>query len=194
MKNWPGHRIFLPLYALLFVSACGPGPYGFARYYEPTKTEKPFFEQAKKYPYKIVAAKPDEYQDQLIAWFGIVQGVKATDDGKYLIGLTHNKHKERHLCDGESSSSCRVTVNYKPTGNFSAITDLKPADVKPGLDKVQPGTLMLIYGKVQCKTTAAQQLQCEYDDQGGLLLDATHYRQWPARYFVTTRAAQSLRR
>jgi hypothetical protein len=197
MKNWPIHRIFflsLALLALFFSTACGPGPYGFARYYEPTKAEKPFFEQAEKHPYSIVAAKPDKYQDRLIAWFGIVQAVKATSDGRYLIHLTHNKHKQRHLCEGESSSSCRVTVHHKSTGGFSAVIDLRPADLRPGLDKVQPGTLMLIYGKVQCKKTEDEQLQCAYDDQGGLLLDSAHYRQWPARYYVTTRAAEALRR
>jgi hypothetical protein len=197
MKNWPGDRVFLPfliLLAPLFSTACGPGPYGFARYYAPTKAEKPFFEQAGKYPYRIVAADPDKYQDTLIAWFGIVQAIEATKNGRYLIHLTYNKHKERHLCDGDSSSSCRVTVHYKSTGRFSSVTRLRAADIEPGLDKAQPGTLMLIYGKVQCMETEDEQLQCAYDDQGGLLLETVYYRQWPARYYVTTRAAESLRR
>ncbi|MCP4197434.1 MAG: hypothetical protein GY762_09835 [Proteobacteria bacterium] len=197
MKNWARHRIFLlfiMLLALLFSAACGPGPYGYARYYAPTKAEKPFFKQAGKHPYRVVAATPDKYQDILIAWFGIVQTIKATEDGRYIIHLSHNKHKERHLCEGESGSSCRVTVHYKSTGSFSTITGLKPAEVKPGLDRVQPGTLMLIYGKVQCDKTADEQLQCAYDDHGGLLLKSVYYRQWPARYYVTTRAAEALRR
>ena len=197
MKNRPTHRVFLSfvmLLAALFGAACGPGPYGYARYYTPTKVEKPFFEQAEKHPYRVVAATPDKYQDIVLAWFGIVQTITATKDGLYLIHLSHNKQKERHLCDGESSSSCRVTVHYKSTGNFSTITSLKPAEVKPGLDRVQPGTLMLIYGKVQCDKSADEQLRCAYDDHGGLLLKSVYYRQWPARYYVTTRAAEALRR
>ena len=31
-------------------------------------------------------------------------------------------------------------------------------------------------------------------DRGGVILEAVYYRQWPARYFVTNRAAASMRR
>lgn len=185
---------FFLLLSIVFSTACGPGPYGFARYYEPNKMEKQFFKQAETPPYRVVAADPDQYRDALLLWFGIVQTMEPAAGGKQLIRLTHNKHKERHLCEGESSSTCRVTVHYKSTGSFSIVIKLRPEDTKSGLDKVQPGTLMAVYGRVQCDNTGDGQLRCAYDDQGGLLLDTVLYRQWPARYYVTTRAADGMRR
>jgi len=178
----------------LAASACGPGPYGFARYYVPTDAEKPFDKQSSELPYSIVAADPAKYQDRLIAWFGIVKQVTPAKDGKHLVVLSHNSHRERHLCEGQSTRSCRVTVNFKETGIFSAILALRPEDLKPGLQKLQPGSLMRVFGKVRCSKDEDDALTCEYNDQGGLVLDGVYYRQWPSEYFMTTRAAEALRR
>ena len=65
--------------------------------------------------------------------------------------MSFHTHKERHLCESETSSSCRVTVNFKSTGGFSVLLSLKGEDLIPGLDKVQSGTLMRVFGKVRCQ-------------------------------------------
>ena len=178
----------------LVVAGCGPGPYGFARYYVPSEAEEPFHTQAREYSYGIVAADPDDFEGQLIAWFGIVEKVTETQDGRWLVRLSHNKHRERHLCESESSSSCRVTVHFKSSGGFSALLDIEPKDLVPSLDKIQPGTLMRVFGRVRCKQDEEGKPQCDFDDQGGVLLDGVYYRQWPARYYITTRAMSSMRR
>ncbi len=187
------NRILL-IVSLTLVAACGPGQYGFARYYEPCEPEEPFDNQARDFSYGAVAASPDKYQEQLISWFGIVQKVEATQDGRYRVRMSHNRHKDRHLCGDDTNSSCRVTVHYKSSGGFSAILSLRPEDVVPGLDKVQPGTLMRVFGRVRCRQNDDEQMECDYDEKGGVLLEGVYYRQWPARYYVTTRAASSLRR
>jgi hypothetical protein len=192
-KKWLARTIVVMGLTWTLLS-CGPGPYGFSRYYVPGEPEEAFHKQAREYPYGIVAANPDRYRDQLIAWFGIVQRIEQTKDGKYQIRFSYNRHKERHLCAEQSSSSCRVTVHFKPTGYFSARLQLRAEDVKPGLDKIQTGTLMRLFGRVRCSEREEGQLQCDYDEEGGLILEAVHYRQWPVRYYATTRAAAALRR
>ncbi len=188
---WPK---WLFLAALFIALGCGPGRYGFSRYYAPNDDEAPFDKQAREYAYGVVAANPDDFDGQLIAWFGIVQSVRQTPDGRFALRLSHNKHKERHLCADEANSSCRVTVHFNSSGGFSALLKLNPEDLVPGLDKVQPGTLMRVFGYVRCRRDENDQMGCDYDEQGGILLDGVFYRQWPARYYVTTRAASSMRR
>ncbi len=197
MRSFSVHRIAFIcciVWSFLLVQACGSGPYGFTRYYMPSDSEEPFDKQARELPYGVVAANPDDYQEQLIGWFGIVQKVEQTQDGRYKVRMSHNQHKERHLCADDTNSSCRVTVHFKSSGGFSAILSLRPEDLVPGLDKVQPGTLMRVFGRVRCRQNEEEQMECDYDEQGGVLLDGAHYRQWPARYYVTTRAASVMRR
>jgi len=176
------------------LAGCGAGQYGFSRYYVPLDEEESYDEQGKDYPYGDVTSGPASFDGKLIAWFGVVEKVTPAPDGRFQIALSHRQHQERHLCDDDSSGSCRVTVHFKSSGGFSAIVALSAADAMPGLDKVQPGTLLRVFGKVKCRQNDEEQTVCEYDDRGGVLLDAVYYRQWPARHFVTTRAASTMRR
>ncbi|MDD5306038.1 MAG: hypothetical protein PHU25_01835 [Deltaproteobacteria bacterium] len=188
---------FLGLLAAALAPAfagCGAGQYGFSRYYVPLDDEESYDEQGKEYGYGDVTSSPSSFEGKLIAWFGVVEKVTQAPDGRYLIALSHRQHQERHLCDDDSSGSCRVTVHFKTSGGFSAIVALTATDTSPGLNKVQPGSLLRVFGKVRCKQNDEEQTVCEYDDRGGVLLDAVYYRQWPARYFVTTRAASTMRR
>jgi hypothetical protein len=175
-------------------AGCGAGQYGFSRYYVPLDDEESYDEQGKEYPYGDVTSDPASFDGKMIAWFGVVEKVGVAPDGRYLIAMAHRQHQERHLCDDDSSASCRVTVHFKSSGGFTALVALSATDTTPGLDKVQPGSLLRVFGKVKCKQNDEEQTVCEYDDRGGVLLDAVYYRQWPARYFVTTRAASDMRR
>jgi hypothetical protein len=176
------------LLAAIALSACGAGPYGFSRYYTPTKDEKNFDATSHEFTYGAVTARPRDFQDQLIGWFGVVKSVKPAEDGRHLVRLAFHKHKERHLCEGETESTCRVTVNHKSTGEFTAVLSLRPEDLVPSLEKVQPGTLMRVFGKVRCHKDENGDPQCAYDEEGGVILDCVYYRQWPARYYRTTKA------
>jgi hypothetical protein len=193
-KNGNKQLISLCLCAIFLSLACGAGPYGFSRYYQPSDSEKPYHEKAIDIPYGVVAARPYDYKDSLIAWFGIVEKIEPMKDGRFMVSLSHHRHKDRHLCYDEPQSSCRVTVHFKSSGEFSAALFLKPEDIVPGLDRVQPGTLMRVFGKVRCWEEAKGNQKCNFDDKGGVMLEGVYYRQWPARYYATTRAASGMRR
>ena len=180
-------RILLTAFAAAVTSACGAGPYGFSRYYTPTNEEEPFDESSREFTFGAVTARPKDFRDQLISWFGIVESIRPADDGRYLVRLSYHKHRKRHLCEGETESSCRVTVNQKSTGGFTAVLTLRPEDLVPSLEKVQPGTLMRVFGKVRCRDDEKGEPRCAYDVDGGVMLDCVYYRQWPARYYRTTR-------
>ncbi|MFO8073338.1 MAG: hypothetical protein R6V85_15840 [Polyangia bacterium] len=182
------------LVAVGIAAGCGAGRYGFAREYTPLDAEEPYLEKASAFTFEAVVSDPADFRDDLIGWFGVVEKVEPADDGRWKVRMAHRKHQRRHLCEDETSSSCRVTVHFKSSGGFTALLDLRPEDVRPGLDKVQPGTLIKVYGKVRCRENDDEEIVCDYDDRGGVLLDGVWYRQWPARYYVTTRAAATMRR
>ena len=175
--------------AALTLLGCGAGQYGYARYYEPLKEEEPYQETSKEFTFGAVTARPQDYTGQRIAWFGIVEKVQATKDGRSLVRLSFHTHKQRHLCEGETESTCRVTVHHKSTGGFSAALTLRPKDTVPGLDKVQAGTLMRVFGRVRCVENAKGEAMCDRDKDGGIILYTDYYRQWPARQYRTTRTA-----
>jgi hypothetical protein len=176
------------------LSACGAGQWGFARTYEPLDAEEPFFEQEREYAYTDVNTNPADFRDKTIAWFGVVRKITQTDDGKYRVEMSHRKHQERHLCEGESASSCRVTVHFKSSGSFSALLDVRAEDLQAGLDKLQPNSLVKVYGKVRCRENDEEQFECDYDDVGGVLLDGIYYRQWPRRHYASSKAAATMKR
>jgi hypothetical protein len=179
----------------LLAAGCGAGQYGFSRHYVPLDDEEELYAESKELPFETVTADPKDFDGKPIRWFGIVEKVEPTDDGRYKVRMSHHQHQDRHLCEGETNSSCRVTVHFKSSGGFTALLELREEDVVPGLDKVQPGTLVHAYVQVRCRFDEDDEIMvCDYDDLGGLLMDGTYYRQWPARYFVTTRAAGSMRR
>ena len=174
--------------------ACGAGQYGFAKEYAPLKDEASYDSASTEFVYEDVTGDPAAYDGKQIAWFGVVQKLALTDDGRYRIELSHHKHQPRHLCTSDADDSCRVTVHYDSVGDFTALVKLKVEDTVPGLDKVQPGTLLRVFGKVRCHLNEDERQECEHDDAGGVVLDVAYYRQWPARYYATSRAAASMKR
>lgn len=184
------------LCAALALAACGGGQYGYAKYYRPVKSEKRFHESSKEYTFGIVAAKPEDFNGKLIAWFGVVKDIEPLKDGTHRIRLTYHKHRERHLCETEMENSCRVTVNGRSTGEFTAILKLDPEDLIPGLDKLQPGTLIRVFGKVRCRQVNSEyeldKWECDKDKNGGVLLIGEHYRQWPRREYRTTHTSNKM--
>jgi hypothetical protein len=190
-------RAFLPLLSLLCVGAagCGAGPYGFSKTYVPLDAEAAYDSTSTESGYEDVNNDPAAYENEQIAWFGIVEKLTLAEDGRYRIELSHRKHRPRHLCSSDADDSCRVTVHSESAGGFTALVQLKTEDTAPGLDKVQTGTLLRVFGKVRCRMNEDNERQeCDHDERGGVVLDVSYYRQWPARYFVTTRAADSMRR
>jgi hypothetical protein len=187
-------RLLLLCACCAALPACGAGQYGFSKTYVPLDDETPYDATSTEYVFEDVTADPAAYEDKQIAWFGVVQNAALTDDGRYRIELSYHKHQARHLCSSDADDSCRVTVSTSDKGTFTALVKLRVEDTVPGLDKVQPGSLLRVFGKVRCHLNEDERQECEHDERGGVILDVAHYRQWPARYYATSRQAAGMRR
>lgn len=176
----------LPLAALLVVAqvGCGgAGRYGYARTYVPLDDERAFSERAEETVYDEVRRAPESYQNQTLSWFGVVTGVELSG-GTARVAMQLRAHQERHLCEDESESTCRVTVSARDGGPFTALVALRPDDAA-GENRVQPNSLLRVYGRL---------VAGEYDAQGGPVLRAAYYRHWPRGEYVTTAASANFRR
>jgi hypothetical protein len=172
------------LLALTLLSACGGNPYGYAPQYLPLSEEEPYLEKGLEQSYEEVRRDPSGHQQELVAWFGLVDDVqKVGAKGEVRVAMTLHFHQDRHLCTDQFDGSCRVTISDKAGGPFSALIMLKPSE-REGRDRVYAGSLLKIYGHV---TT-------EYDDRGGPILKADYYRHWPHGTYVTTIRATNMRR
>jgi len=173
----------LPLFSLL-CSACGSNPYGYAPTYQTLSEEGQFIEKGIDPSYEEVRRDPSSHQQELIAWFGVVDDIKVdAKSGEARAALTLHFHQDRHLCSDQFDSSCRVTISDKAGGPFSALLTLKGED-REGRDRLYTGSLVKVYGHV---TT-------DYDDRGGPILKVDYYRHWPRGTFVTTMRANNMRR
>lgn len=168
---------------VLFLAACGgAGPYGYAREYVPLGDEEEYLEGEQRVTYEDVRRDPQEFQSARLGWFGVVTEVDSSGD-RALVHMTHRIHRERHLCEDERDSSCRVTVSDRQSGPFTAVVDLQPED-RSGQDRVWTGSLLKVYGAPTG----------EFDEGGGPVIRADWYRHWPRGKYVTTGAAASMRR
>lgn len=177
MKHW--------WLALALAGCGGAGRYGYARSYVYYGEEEQYARRANNDAiYDEVRRMPDRYAGQLLSWFGVVTEVANGPGDTRRIALQVRTHQERHLCEDETDSSCRVTVSERDGGPFTAIVRLSPED-QVGENRVQPGSLLRVYGTL---------VQGEYDAQGGPVLQVQHYRHWPRGQYVTTAARTYWRR
>lgn len=175
------------LLAMVWASlgCAGAGQYGHARTYVPASDESSWAERATEPVYDDVRRMPDQHQGELMSFFGVVTAVsRARVGAPTRLAMQVRTHQERHLCEDESESSCRVTVNARDGGPFTAIVTLRTSDME-GENQVQVNSLVRVFGTL---------VQGEYDDQGGPVLQAQYYRHWPRGEYVTTANAGALRR
>lgn len=172
----------LVLICLCAAGACGGNRYGYARTYEPIGDERDWLERAETVGYEQVRRNPETSKDRLLSWFGLVTKIESSGP-KARATMTLRLHQARHLCAGESSSSCRVTVSEKAMGPFTALLDMRPEDAK-GRQRIWGGSLLRVYGRPTG----------EFDDQGGPIVAVSYYRHWPLGTYVTTGARRVLRR
>jgi hypothetical protein len=185
------NRIFLFIVLFVIFAACSGGRWNFARTYYPGSGEKAYYKQAITPPFLNVNKTPEDFENETISWFGIVKKVETSDDGHYILTLSHHTHQPRHLCETESNESCRVTVNAKSAGDFSILLTIKPEDIAPGTERLQKQSLLHIYGQVRCRKSEGKTV-CDRDDSGNLFLNGLFYRYWPKRYYVTTLASSTM--
>jgi hypothetical protein len=181
-----GYLIAIGIALALNATACGGGdPYGFGREYTPLAIEKPYFEHGESVAYEEVRRDPGLLRGKLLGWFGVVTSTdaKRLADGRTRISMTLRFHQERHLCENQFESSCRVTVSERSGGPFSALVMLRPED-RQGKNRVYTGSLLKVYGVPNG----------EYDDEGGPVIEVRYYRHWPRGNYVTTAWQGTMRR
>jgi hypothetical protein len=172
--------------ALSTVGACGgAGRYGYSREYVFLPEERAYAERADETAvYDEVRRMPDRFEGRVLTWWGQVTQVDRVADGTARVTMQLHAHQERHLCEDETDGSCRVTINERDAGSFSAIVRLTPED-QSGENRVQPLSLLRVYGTLA---------QGETNGDGGPVLRAQYYRHWPRGQYVTTAAAGAMRR
>lgn len=172
MKSW----LAAAWIGLALLGCSGAGRFGYARTYVPLGEEDRYLRLAEESVYDEVRRMPDRFRNKLISWFGVVTDVQPAASGEARVAMQVRTHQERHLCEEPEEHSCRVTVSEQSGGPFTAVLRLSPDD-RAGENRLQPGSLVRVYGDV---------VVGEYDAQGGPVLRARHYRHWPRGQYVTT--------
>ena len=178
-------QIVLILIVFVLTVCCGGNQYGYAREYAPLSEEKPYYKKAENAGYEEVRRDPIVFLEKLITWYGVVTKVdeKALPDGRVKVSMTLRIHQQRHLCENEFESSCRVTVSERSGGPFTALMKIRPEDSE-GAKRIYTGSLLNIYGVPNG----------DFDDEGGPVLNARYYRHWPRGAYVTTAWKGNMRR
>lgn len=184
--NLKGIKLNFSLLLLLsiYYHCYNPGPYGYDRHYVPLEDEMPYLNKAITPSYIELVKNYEAYKGRLIAWFGIVKGIKKSTDETTIIYLSHRIHIQRHICEDESRSSCKVTVSSKSYGDFVAYVKLRAQD-NIGVNKVQPISLLRIIGE----------FKGEFDTEGRPIFHhVVYYRHWPKGQYYTSELRKYFRR
>ncbi len=173
----------LPLLLVVVAGCGGGGEYNFSREYHPLSEERPYLERAVRgASYEDVKRDPADYRSSMLDWFGVVTSVEM-DGATARVHMTHRVHQDRHLCEDERDSSCRVTVSDRQSGPFTATLTIRSDDID-GPDRLWTGSLLRVYGSPTG----------DFDDEGGPVVGVEYYRHWPRGKYVTTGASTSMRR
>ncbi len=171
--------------ASLALGCGGAGRYGYSREYVYLPDERAFGERADETAvYDEVRRMPDRFGDRVVSWWGHVTDVEVASNGTARVTMQLRTHQPRHLCEDETDGSCRVTINDRDGGSFTAVVQLSPED-QAGENRVQPLSVLRVYGTV---------LQTEHNREGGPVLRAQYYRHWPRGQYVTTASSGGMRR
>ncbi|TAK33078.1 MAG: hypothetical protein EPO40_00915 [Myxococcaceae bacterium] len=169
---------------LLAEGCASAGRYGYARTYVPLDEEATMASRAEEPVYDEIRRAPEPYRGRLVSFFGVVRSVERGEGGGWRLALQVRTHQERHLCEEDSESTCRVTVSARDGGPFTAVVTLRPEDLD-GENRLQTNSLVRVFGTVT---------PGEYDAEGGPVVQVQYYRHWPRGQYVTTASADSMRR
>ena len=169
---------------LLAEGCASAGRYGYARTYVALDDEATWASRAEEPVYDDIRRAPEPYRGRVVSFFGVVRSVGRGEGGASRLALQVRTHQERHLCEEDSESSCRVTVSARDGGPFTAVVTLRPEDLD-GENRLQTNSLVRVFGTVT---------PGEYDPEGGPVVQVQYYRHWPRGQYVTTASADSMRR
>ncbi len=168
------------LAAILVVTACGAGRFGYDVKYRPLKAEKKWMGKTTQINYEEIRRDPLKYADVTVGWFGVVEEVLSDQGGKLSVLCSYRTHQDRHLCEDKfDSKTCRVTVSKKSPGTFSTTIEVTEEDEALGKNKIQTNSLLKVYGHATG----------DYDSEGGPMIETQWFRHWPPGQYVDTTAA-----
>jgi hypothetical protein len=174
------------LLALTFalVACNSAGRWGFSRTYTPADEEEDPAADARDYDPVMVAREPESFRNSALSVFGVVTERTLAKGGFSHLTLSVRTLAERNLCDTVDEETCRVTVSDREHAVVHANVKLLPGD-DIGPESLQVGALVRVIGK----------LSDNVDTTDGMpVIVASYYRHWPRNYYVTTAAAQHMRR
>lgn len=174
----------LVFFGLLAEGCASAGRYGYARTYVALDDEATWAARAEEPVYDEIRRAPEPYRGRVVSFFGVVRSVGRGEGGASRLALQVRTHQERHLCEEDSESSCRVTVSARDGGPFTAVVTLRPEDLD-GENRLQTNSLVRVFGTVT---------PGEYDPEGGPVVQVQYYRHWPRGQYVTTASADAMRR
>jgi hypothetical protein len=173
------------VFAGLLAGGCAAsGRYGYARTYVALDDEATWAARSQEPVYDDVRRAPEPFRGQVLSFFGVVRSVGHAEGGVTRLALQVRTHQERHLCEEDSESTCRVTVSARDGGAFTAVVTLRPEDMD-GENRLQTNSLVRVFGTVT---------PGEYDPDGGPVVQVQYYRHWPRGQYVTTASAELMRR
>lgn len=160
------------------------GRYGYARTYVALDDEAAVAARSEEPVYDEVRRAPEQFRGRTLSFFGVVRAVERGEGATSRLSLQVRTHQERHLCEEDSESTCRVTVSARDGGPFTAVVTLRPEDLE-GENRLQTNSLVRVFGTVT---------PGEYDAEGGPVVQGQYYRHWPRGQYVTTASADLMRR
>ena len=178
-------RATLLLALALALTACNSaGRWGFSKTYTPADEEEDLASNAHEYDPVMVAREPESFRDSALSVFGVVTERTQDKGGFSQLTLSVRTLAERNLCDSADDQTCRVTVSDREHAVVHANVKLLPGD-DIGPESVQVGALVRVIGTLSDNVDATD---------GMPVLVARYYRHWPRNYYVTTAAAEHMRR
>jgi hypothetical protein len=172
------------LAALSLLSCHSAGPYGHSKVYTPTGAEESAVADNKEYDPNVAERALDKLKGRSVWLFGVVTNRGSGPGGATYVALSLRTLQQRNLCESADEDSCRVTVSEREMGRAHALIALSAED-EMGQESVGMGSLLRIVGSV------TQDLD---PNDGTPILRTKFYRHWPRGFFVTTKAASSMKR
>ncbi|MDX2055134.1 MAG: hypothetical protein SFV15_22220 [Polyangiaceae bacterium] len=171
-------------FTFLALGCHSPGPYGYAADYAPLDAEEAAANNAVDFDPVMAGRDRKSWSSKVVSAFGIVEERVALKNGKTKLVLNLRTLSPRNLCDEGGEETCRVTVSAKGYGELTATAKLSPDD-DVGRDSLKAGSLVRVVGRLVYGDRA---------EGSAPILDASFYRHWPFRQFVTTQARDYLMR
>lgn len=174
----------LPIGLIFALGACAAPArdYGYTRRYVATNEEAENIRECRTdLSPPAVCQDFARFHGARFSWFGVITRLDpardGAEDGWVVLRMSHRAHVEPHRCaNATDETSCRVTVDVRDDGPFSARVQLRQDDWTGPL-RLRVGSLVRIVGTVALNG-------CTSED--GPFLDATYYRHWPHGFYATS--------